>query len=128
MRTSESWYRTRLEIQQIRSTLNSVLRRAEVKPLQHAALDDPADFAIYIEQGRGWRGGRMGAQVLVYDDGEQRRVQFVALGEGALSQMAAGMNGVAETRTVVHLKLSRKFVAELATALQSADPQLQQIG
>ena len=121
MKQDESIYRTRLDLGALKQIIREAVGRAEISPVQHDALDDPADLSVLVEKS-GLIGGSSAVQVHVNDEGDHRLVEIIALGDSGFSRAMQG------ARNSVSLRGSKKLAAAVAETLRQRDASLQQVG
>lgn len=109
MKTEEISVTTPLTIGQIKSALKKPIGRADVLPVQGGVLDEPADLELLVEKKT--LGGVAAVQVYAFDDGDNRRVVFVALGQSGLGRAFGGIKNTAS------LTKSVAFAQEMAATL-----------
>ena len=118
-KTDEVEFATAKSVPEIGRALQDVLRAANaqsIDPVQSGSgalseFDDRADIEI-VAEGQSLLGGRWVVQAYVFDQGHQRVVKLIALGDGGFSR---AMNGA---RNTVALGGSIKKRNDVADALR----------
>ncbi|MGC4104881.1 MAG: hypothetical protein QM753_00820 [Thermomicrobiales bacterium] len=137
-KTDESWYSSGLDVTRIRQVLGQALAGAEISQLGSGPLDEPAALKILASKNPGMfnRAGSATIGILVFEQGDHRRIQLVAFGTSLGENMSGqwqmrGASFGAQTkanREKPDLGKGKKMVAECVSALQSADPQFKRVG
>ncbi|KQP95964.1 hypothetical protein ASG06_17890 [Rathayibacter sp. Leaf185] len=119
MKTESSIFETEKTVQVLGRTLQDALARAKagsIAPVQSTSgalsqFDEKAAIEV-VAQGRGLVGGSWAVQVFVWDAGQKRTVELVALGD---SGMARVMDGY---RNSISMQASLKKRDEIAASLR----------
>lgn len=104
LKTSETSFKTTKSVQEIGRALQNALAHAKAGSIEEiesssgalAAFDDRGSIEI-VAQGQTLLSGQWAVQVYVYDHGESREVQLVALGDGGFTR---AWNGAANTASL----------------------------
>lgn len=95
VKTHEITVVTRKAVDQIKRGFQEPLARVSLKPLSSASggfLDaGPTANVEFLGEKSSPLGGTAAVQVYVFDDGEQRTVTLVALGDGGISRAVGGV-------------------------------------
>lgn len=136
-KTEESWYSTRLDVARIRQILGQALAGAEISQLDSDPLDEAAAINILADRSPGFfnRHGSATAGIRVYERGDHRGVQFIALRTSFGDSLSTAWQIRGESfgtrytvgRNQSNLGKSKKMVAECVSALQSMDPQFKRV-
>jgi hypothetical protein len=104
---------TQSSVDQIKQSLEGTFRGAELHPIQSSMLDSGPQAAVELLAEKKGIGGLWAVQVYVFDNGDQRQVKLVALGDRGLSRAWGGM------RNTASLAKSLKIAERAAAAINA---------
>ncbi len=115
MKTQEIVFTTAVSIEQIKQALQDVFRGAELKPLQSntgGLLDSGPKAEVELLAEKKGMAGSWAVQVYVFNQGNQRQVKLVALGDAGMSRAFGGV------KNTVSLSKSVKVAEQAAAAVR----------
>jgi hypothetical protein len=115
MKSQEIVVTTSSDVDRIKGCLSEVFRGATIEPLQSSTgglLDSGPVAAVELLAEKKTIGGIWAVQVFVFDQGHQRQVKFIALGDSGASRAFHGIKNTAS------LSKSVKIAEQAAAALR----------